>query len=55
MYQETLERIVGIEIFPIISLILFVAVFAGAVYAAVRMDRRQADSLAHMPLDEERR
>lgn len=51
MYKEILRTIVGIEVFPIISLALFVVSFAAVVVYAVRLDRRQADTYSRMPLD----
>jgi len=51
MYTETLRGIAGIGLFPVISLLLFVLVFAGAVLRVVRMDRADAEHLASLPLD----
>jgi hypothetical protein len=52
MYKEVLRAIVDIDTFPVISLVLFVVVFALAVVRAVRMDRRTADMMASLPLDD---
>jgi hypothetical protein len=52
MYKETLRGIAGIGIFPVISLLLFVAVFAAAVIRTFRMRREVAHQLAALPLDE---
>ena len=52
MYKEVLRAIVDIDTFPVISLVLFVVVFALAVVRAVRMDRRTAEMMAALPLDE---
>ena len=51
MYKEALRSIVGIEIFPVISLLLFVAVFAGVLVWAIRADRDALDRHALLPLD----
>lgn len=51
MYKEILRTIVGIEVFPLISLGLFVVSFAAVVFYAVRLDRRQTDAYAQLPLD----
>ena len=52
MYKELLRSIVGIEIFPIISLCLFFGVFTLVVIKACRLDGRSAARLARLPLDE---
>jgi hypothetical protein len=51
MFQDILRGIAGIEVFPILSLVLFVALFAIAVIAAVRMDPRRIARLAGLPLE----
>ena len=51
MYKEILRAIVGIEVFPIISLCLFIVSFAAVVIYAIRLDRRKAEAYAQMPLD----
>jgi cytochrome c oxidase cbb3-type subunit IV len=52
MYMELLQNIAGIEIFPVISLVLFVVVFAGILFWAIRADRTELDRHATLPLDE---
>ena len=52
MYKEVLQSIVGIEIFPVISLVLFVVVFTVLIVSVARMDRGRARALAALPLDE---
>lgn len=51
MYKETLRAITGVGIFPIISLLLFVAVFVLAVVRAFRMRHADAERFASLPLD----
>ena len=51
MYKETLRAIAGIEIFPIISLLLFVAVFTVVLVWTIRLDRSRVDAAASLPLD----
>ncbi|GMV21393.1 MAG: hypothetical protein AB7L71_15900 [Vicinamibacterales bacterium] len=51
MYKEILRSIVGIEVFPIISLGLFVVSFAAVVFYAVRLDRQRAATFSELPLD----
>jgi len=50
MSGDILRRIAGIEVFPVVSLVIFVAVFAGVLIWAVRADRRRLDLLAALPL-----
>jgi cytochrome c oxidase cbb3-type subunit 4 len=51
MHKEILRSIVGIEIFPIISLCLFVAVFTIVLIWTVRLDRGWLSRQAGLPLD----
>jgi hypothetical protein len=51
MYKEILRSIVGIEIFPIISLCLFVSVFTVVLVWAARLDRGWLARQAELPLD----
>jgi len=51
MYKETLRSIAGIGAFPVVSLLLFVAVFVIAVVRVARMERGVAAHLASLPLD----
>ena len=53
MYKDILLTITGIQVFPIISLILFVIVFTSILVATLRMDRARAERLATLPLDDE--
>jgi hypothetical protein len=54
MYKDVLRAVVGIDIFPAISLVLFVVTFALAVVQALRMDSRAVERLAELPLDDAR-
>jgi hypothetical protein len=51
MYTETLRSIAGIGFFPVVSLLLFVIVFAGVVLRVLRMDETDTARLASLPLD----
>jgi len=50
MGMDTLRAIEGIEIFPVISLLLFVIVFTVMIVRAVRLDRGRLDQYARIPL-----
>jgi hypothetical protein len=49
---NTLEQIAGVEIFPIISLIIFFTLFAGVAYLVLTADKKYIDEMKQMPLDE---
>jgi cytochrome c oxidase cbb3-type subunit IV len=52
MYKDILRSIVGIDVFPVVSLIIFLTVFTAAVVYAIRLDRVRLGALAALPLDE---
>lgn len=51
MHKEVLRAIAGVDVFPVISLVLFVVTFAAAVVWALRLDRAVVDRLSALPLD----
>ena len=51
MYTDILRRISGIEVFPVISLLLFVTVFTVVLVWTLRLDRTRVAAAAHLPLD----
>ena len=51
MYKEILRAIAGIDVYPIVSLLLFVTVFAAVVIRVVRLDRTRVARCAGLPLD----
>jgi cbb3-type cytochrome oxidase subunit 3 len=53
MYKEILRTIVGIEVFPILSLLIFVTVFVVMLVWVLRLDRRTLAACAHLPLDDD--
>jgi len=52
MYTDILRTISGIEVYPLLSLALFVAFFSGVIVWAVRADGARLDRLAAIPFDE---
>lgn len=54
MYKEVLRTIVGIEVFPILSLLIFVTVFTVMLVWVLRLDRGRLAQYANLPLDDER-
>jgi hypothetical protein len=53
MYKDVLRAIVGIEVFPVLSLLIFLAVFVVMLVWVVRMDRRRLATYAQLPLDDD--
>ena len=54
MYTEVLRSIAGVEVFPVVSLVLFVVFFSVMVVWTVRLDRARLDEMSRLPLDRER-
>ena len=52
MYKEVLRTIVGIEIFPVLSLVIFLAVFVVMLVWVIRLDRHRLATYATLPLDD---
>ncbi|MDX1350141.1 MAG: CcoQ/FixQ family Cbb3-type cytochrome c oxidase assembly chaperone [Putridiphycobacter sp.] len=48
-----LTSIDGIEIYPIISLVIFLAFFVGVIWYLVKTDKKTINELKQMPLDED--
>ncbi len=53
MYQEVLRSIDGIGIFPAVSLVVFVVVFALVVIYAARIDGDGVRHMAALPLEDD--
>jgi cytochrome c oxidase cbb3-type subunit 4 len=50
MYGDILRGIIGIEIFPVLSLVIFVTFFTGVLVRVARMTRPQIEHLSRLPL-----
>lgn len=46
-----LERIAGVEIYPIISLLIFFTLFSLVTYVVMKQDKSEIDEISKMPLD----
>jgi hypothetical protein len=55
MYNDILRTIAGIEVFPVVSLVVFVTFFTIVLVRVARMTRSSVDHHARLPLDEEGR
>lgn len=53
MYKEVMRSIEDIEIFPIISLIIFVLFFTGVAIWAFRVPKGFIDHMSSLPLDKD--
>jgi len=53
MRRNVLEAIQGIEIFPLISLVIFFGFFAVMLYWVFFLDKSYVEDAEHLPLDEE--
>ena len=51
MYKEIRRSIGGIEVYPVVSLVIFVTFFAIVIARALRMDARRVGQIAALPLD----
>jgi hypothetical protein len=52
MYKEILRSIENIEIYPIISLLIFVTFFVGMFIWVVRVPKSYVDHMEALPMDE---
>jgi len=48
-----LTSIDGVEIFPIISLVIFFAFFVGMIIYIAKIDKKTVDEIKNIPLEEE--
>lgn len=53
MYKEVLRAIVGIEVFPVLSLVIFLAVFVVMLVWVCAMDRQRLAAHASLPLGDD--
>lgn len=51
--KHHMETIVGIDIYPLISLAIFFLFFTGLIIWVMRSDKQYIDESAAMPLDED--
>lgn len=52
MYKDVLRAIVGIEVFPVLSLLIFLTVFVVMLVWVFRMDRTVLATHASLPLQD---
>lgn len=51
--KHNMSEIAGIEIFPIISLLIFVAFFAIVLWRIYKMTKKESDMYSQIPLSED--
>jgi cbb3-type cytochrome oxidase subunit 3 len=51
-FSTYLEQIMGVSIFPIISLVLFVAFFTGVLIWIYRIDKKEIEHMENLPLND---
>ncbi len=50
-YKYYLQEALGIEIYPLISLVLFTGVFAFVIFLVLKMKKNKVDEIKQLPLD----
>ena len=53
MYKEVLRSIENVEVFPIISLLIFVLFFIGVTVWALRVPKEFIDHMSSLPMDDQ--
>jgi|UniRef100_A0A832G816 hypothetical protein len=53
MYKEILQSIEGVEIYPIISLIVFVVFFVVVTIWLIKMDKNYINEMKQLPLNKD--
>ncbi|MCL4548234.1 MAG: cytochrome C oxidase Cbb3 [Bacteroidetes bacterium] len=51
MFSEHLSKIEGIEIYPIISMIIFISLFLFTLVWVFRLDKKYISKMENLPLD----
>jgi cytochrome c oxidase cbb3-type subunit IV len=51
MYRDILSRVEGIDIFPLIGLVIFFTFFVVLLFWVTRLSRNYIDTMENMPLD----
>lgn len=49
--KHHLDTIAGVEIYPLISLILFFSVFSIMLYIVIKMPKKNIEEISNLPLD----
>ncbi len=52
MYKQVLQSITGVEVFPMISLMIFTVFFAAVLIWVITLDRKTVKEIEKLPLEE---
>ncbi|HMP83650.1 MAG TPA: CcoQ/FixQ family Cbb3-type cytochrome c oxidase assembly chaperone [Verrucomicrobiota bacterium] len=52
MIKNVLEHIGGVGVYGVISICLFFIVFLGAIFFSLRMNKKDADTIGSLPLND---
>jgi len=52
--KHTLEGISGIEIYPIISFVIFFTFFVGMTWYVIKKDKKYLDEMSNLPLEDDK-
>ena len=55
MFKEYFERIENVEVWPVISLIIFFVFFIGLIVWLIRIDRGYIDKMKNLPLEKSKK
>ncbi|MFU8859436.1 MAG: hypothetical protein ACNA8K_03335 [Cyclonatronaceae bacterium] len=53
MYKDVLSRMEGVDLFPLISLFIFLTFFVLLIMWVIRLNRGYIDTMANMPLEDD--
>lgn len=51
-FSEYLVKITGVSIYPVLSLVLFVAFFIAVTYWVYKIDKTEIERIGNLPLEE---
>lgn len=51
-FSTYLEQIMGVSLYPVVSLIIFTVFFTGVVIWIARMDKKQVDAMKNLPFND---
>jgi cytochrome c oxidase cbb3-type subunit IV len=54
IFKQIIDSIAYANLFGIISMLIFFAVFGGVIYWVIRLDKRFVEHMSELPLDQSR-